>query len=99
MKGKFFFGWTNLKWLATEIMNMYSARDSFFSKKRIESGVAFGIAQWGMIYFLLEHHTTLSMGEFLLWASAEFAISGYMLSKIEKEKQLSNSLEDKQLNS
>ena len=76
----------NIKWFFTEITNMYSAKKSFFSKKRIESGIAFIIAQWGMIFFLLENHTKLSMGEFLLWATAEFAVAGWMINKIQKEK-------------
>jgi len=65
---------------------MYSGKKSYFSKKRIESGVAFIIAQWGMIFFLLEKHSTLSMGEFLLWSTVEFAVAGWMVSKIQKEK-------------
>ena len=84
---KWFFGWTNIKWVITEVVNIYSNKDSYFSKKRIESGIAFIIAQWGMITFLLHKMDTLSMGEFLLWAAAEFAVSGYIINKIEKEKQ------------
>jgi hypothetical protein len=83
----YFFGWTNIKWLITELRNIYSSKDSYFSKKRIESGAAFVIAQWGMIYFLLEHHSKLTMGEFLLWAAAEFAVSGYIINKIQSEKK------------
>ena len=90
---KYFFGWTNIKWVVKEIMNIYSAKDSYFSKKRIESGIAFLIAQWGMIFFLLEKHSTLSMGEFLLWAAAEFAVSGYIINKIQKEKKAEESAE------
>lgn len=84
---KLFFGWENIKWVCREIMNIYSAKDSYFSKKRLESGAAFVIAQWGMIFFLLEKHSTLSMGEFLLWAGAEFAVSGYIINKIQSEKK------------
>lgn len=87
MKKKWFFGWTNIKWLVTEILNMYSSKESYFSKKRVESGVAFTIAQWGMITFLLKKMDALTMGEFLLWAAAEFAVSGYIINKIQKEKQ------------
>ncbi len=88
VKGKsYFFGWENIKWLCKELMNVYSSKPSYFSKKRLESGVAFLIAQWGMIFFLLEKHSTLTMGEFLLWAAAEFAVSGYIINKIQKEKQ------------
>jgi hypothetical protein len=75
-----------INWFFTEIVNIYSTKKSFFSKKRIESGVAFVIAQWGMIFFLLEKHEDLSMGEFLLWAAAEFAVAGWMIHKIQKEK-------------
>jgi hypothetical protein len=45
----YFFGWTNIKWFISEIGKMYSSKDSYFSKKRIESGIAFAISQWGMI--------------------------------------------------
>jgi hypothetical protein len=51
MKKKLFFGWENIKWLIREVTNMYSSKESFFSKKRIESGIAFIVAQWGMISF------------------------------------------------
>lgn len=77
----------NIKWFLTEIMNIYSNKPSYFSKKRVESGIAFIIAQWGMVFFLSEKHETLTMAEFLLWAAAEFAVSGYIINKIQKEKQ------------
>ena len=76
-----------IKWFFGELIAMYSGKSSYFSKKRVESGVAFIIAQWGMIFFLLEKHSTLSMGEFLLWAAAEFAVSGYIINKIQQEKK------------
>lgn len=82
-----FFGRENAKWLVRELRNMYSGHKSFFSKKRIESGVAFWIAQWGMIFFLLKKYDTLTMGEFILWAAAEFAVSGYIINQIQKEKR------------
>ena len=93
-KSKWFFGWTNVKWIFTEFMNIYSTKKSFFSKKRVESGIAFIIAQWGMIFFLLEKHSSLSMGEFLLWAGAEFAVSGYIINKIQKEKVINDQITD-----
>jgi hypothetical protein len=83
---KMFFGWSNFKWILTELLNIYSTKNSYFSKKRIESGIAFIIAQWGMIFFLLQKYDKLTMGEFILWAAAEFAVSGYIINKIQKEK-------------
>ena len=102
-----FFGWSNIKWFISEIGKIYSSStSSFFSKKRIESGVAFVIAQWGMVYFLLNHHINITMGEFLLWAAAEFAVAGYIIGKIEQAKRASYSesqfeekSEDQQINS
>ena len=87
MKTKYFFGWDNIKWGIKELINIYSSKTSYFSKKRIESGIAFLIAQWGMVYFLYQHHDKLTMGEFLLWAAVEFAVSGYMINQIQKEKK------------
>jgi len=40
-----------------------------------------------MIFFLLEKYSTLSMGEFLLWSATEFAVSGYIINKIQQEKK------------
>lgn len=87
MGKKYFFGWSNIKWYLTEINKIYSTKPSFFSKKRIESGIAFIIAQWGMIFYLLEKHSVLTMTDFLMWAGVEFAISGYIIYQIQKEKK------------
>jgi hypothetical protein len=84
---KYFFGWNNFKWLIKEVVNIYSSKKSFFSKKRIESGIAFVIGQWGMILFFTDHYKTMSTGDNLLWAGAEFAISGYLINQIQKEKK------------
>jgi hypothetical protein len=77
---------------------MYSGKKSYFSKKRIESGVAFIVAQWGMMFFLLEKHSTLNMGEFLLWATVEFAVAGWMVNKIQKEKSTNSENADENEN-
>lgn len=86
-KGKLFFGWENIKWFIKEIGNMYSSKSSYFSKKRIESGVAFIVAQWGMIFFLLEKHTVMTSSDLAIWAGIEFAVSGYIINQIQKEKK------------
>lgn len=83
-----FFGWSNIRWFIKEIGNLYTGRESFFSKKRVESGIAFAVGQWGMIYFLLQNLQTMSTSDIVLWSGVEFAISGYMLNQIQKEKQI-----------
>ena len=88
MKKKWFFGWTNVKLLIKELINLYTTKDSFFSKKRIESGIAFIIGQWGMIYFLTKNIDKLTTSDITLWAGLEFAIAGYIVSQIQKEKKL-----------
>jgi hypothetical protein len=90
-KGNLFFGWENIKWLIREIGNMYSSRKSYFSKKRIESGIAFIVAQWGMVFFLLEKHAEMTQSDLALWAGIEFAVSGYIINQIQKEKNQASS--------
>lgn len=75
------------KWFGKEIMFLYSSKPSFFSKKRIESGIAFIIAQIGMIFYFMEHHSTMDMTAMMLWAGTEFTIAGYVVSHIEKAKR------------
>lgn len=101
MNKKWFFGWDNIKWFIKEIGNLYTGKVSYFSKKRVESGIAFVIGQWGMIYFLLENHSKLTASDIVLWAGVEFAISGYMISQIQKEKKTTDNSDssDEQINS
>jgi len=77
-----------IKWFFTEIVKMYSAQTSFFSKKRVESGIAFFIGQWGMIYFLVKSYSTITMSEIALWATIQFGVAGYMIKQIQNEKKL-----------
>lgn len=84
---KYFFGWENIKFVIKEILKIYSTSPSFFSKKRIESGVAFIIAQWGMVYFLMHKISIMTSSDLAIWAGIEFAVSGYIINHIQKEKQ------------
>ena len=94
MKKKYFLGWTNLKWIIKEIVKLYSNEKSYFSKKRVESGIAVIVGQWGMIYFLLINIGKLTASDIALWASIEFAIAGYIVNQIQKEKKLEEPTED-----
>ena len=87
-----FFG--SIGWFFKELMKIYSTEPSYFSKKRVESGIGFIIAEWGMIFFLLKKYETMSMTDFAIWASMQFVVAGYIINQIQKEKkdsELSNS--------
>jgi hypothetical protein len=84
---KYFFGWTNLKWLMKEIIALGSSKPSYFSKKRIESGLAFVIAQIGMLFFLFKNIGTMDTWDICFWAATEFAVSGYIITHIQREKK------------
>lgn len=84
---KYFFGWFNIKLLLVEIVKMYTNKTSFFSKKRIESGIAFVIGQYGMLYWLNSHIVNISSSDMFIWAGVEFAIAGYIVNEIQKEKK------------
>jgi len=92
---KYFFGWTNIKLVIKEILKIYSANPSYFSKKRIESGIAFIIAQWGMIFFLLQKISIMTSSDLAIWAGIEFAVSGYIVNQIQKEKKGSSDESEK----
>ena len=92
MKKKWFFGWSNIKWLIKELIKLYGVEISYFSKKRVESGVAFLVGQFGMIYFLMVNIDKLDSTDIAIWASIEFAISGYIVSQIQKEKKIHNTI-------
>lgn len=83
---KYFFGWTNIKWVIKEVIKIYTDNKSFFSKKRVESGIAFITAQWGMVYFLLNKISEMTTTDMVMWAGVEFAVSGYIVHQIQKEK-------------
>jgi hypothetical protein len=90
MSKKYFFGWGNIKKGITEIIRVYSEKPSFFSKKRIESGIAFIIAEWGMIFYLLKKYPDLTMTDMVMWATIQFGVSGYIIHQIQKEKKTEN---------
>ena len=92
MKKKWFFGWTNIKFLVKELIKLYSGDTSYFSKKRVESGVAFIVGQWGMIYFLVQNIDKLTASDIAIWAGVEFAIAGYIINQIQKEKKTEDTL-------
>ena len=87
MSKKYFFGWGNIKKCITEIIRIYSEKPSFFSKKRIESGIAFIVAEWGMIFYLLKKYPDLTMTDMVMWATIQFGVSGYIIYQIQKEKK------------
>lgn len=91
---KYFFGWTNIKWIIRELVKIGSSEQSYFSKKRMESGIAFLVYQWGSIYYLVNKIDSLVSGDFLLWAGIELTICGYIITQIEKSKNTQTNLND-----
>lgn len=79
-----------VKWVIVELVKVYSSQPSYFSKKRIESGIGFIIAEWGMIFFLIRRIDALDAYEFAVWASIQFLVAGYMVKQIQKQKEFEN---------
>ena len=94
MNKKYFFGWSNIKWFIKQLIYLGSSKPSFFSKKRIESGIAFLVAQFGMIYFLTKNIDKMDTSDICFWAATEFAVAGYIISHIQKEKSSHQSTSD-----
>ena len=77
----------NIVWFFKELMNLWSDKPSFFSKKRVESSLAYIIAQTGMITYLITRIGGMDIYELLMWAGAEFLVAGYTINQIQKEKK------------
>ena len=81
-------GRKNLTWLIKELVKMYSAgQKSWFSKKRIESGVAFIIAEHGAMFWLAKKYSEMTTSDFGIWISIQLAVAGWMVNQIQKEKK------------
>jgi hypothetical protein len=81
---KYFFGWTNIKWGIKELIKMYSVKESFFSYKRFQTGVAFFMFTQGAMYALKNYVNTIE--GFIVWCAPVLLVCGYTLHKIEKAK-------------
>ena len=66
---------SKIYWLIKEVIKVFSNEKSYFSKKRIESAIAFVVGQYGMIYFLLKHIITMSTTDIAMCAGIEFFIA------------------------
>lgn len=84
---KTFIGWTNIKWLIKEFIAMYSNTNSYFSKKRFESSLAF----LGAVGLVLAHayysRATITNSEIIADAVLLFAVAGYTVNQIQGEKK------------
>jgi hypothetical protein len=87
MSNKYFLGWINIKWFIKELVKLASNEDSFFSKKRMESGIAFWVLIWGCIFWLIKKYTIMTTSDFLIWSCILASIAGYSVYLIEKSKQ------------
>jgi hypothetical protein len=81
---------SKIKWFIGELIAIYSGKGSYFSKKRIESSIAFIIAEAGIVTYFINNYKIMSVSDLVLWASVNFLIAGYMIHNIEKNKNLNN---------
>ena len=84
---------TKLYWFISELIKVYSNEDSYFSKKRIESSISFIIGQYGMVWYLIENIKDMTTQDILLWSGVEFAIAGWVVTQIQKEKKADGSVD------
>jgi len=88
---KWLFGTTNIRWGIKELIKLGSSQPSYFSKKRIESGIAFWILVLGHVYWLLEHIKTMDAIDLTVWGSTLAVICGYYTAQLGKDKLLDKS--------
>ena len=69
-----------------ELIKIYAVEDSFFSKKRIESGIAFAFALGATIYYVSKKIDTMDMWSFGYVMTTWLFIAGYTVNQIQNEK-------------
>ncbi len=79
--------WQGFIFITKELIKMYSNKDSFFSKKRFESGIAFIILEWGMVHWICLNVGKISSSDLLIWASVNATVCGWVINKIQEEKK------------
>ena len=79
-------GRNKIKWLVWEIVKIYSGEKSFFSKKRVESSIAFLIAEHGALFWIAKKYDVMSTTDFGIWAGIQLTIAGWYVNSIQKEK-------------
>ncbi len=78
---------TKIKWLIKELIAIYSDQPSYFSKKRIESGIAFFLGVSSLVCYMVAHHATITNGEVVIDSTLLFAVAGYAVNQIQSEKK------------
>lgn len=78
------FTWANVKFAIRELIKMYSHKESFFSYKRFQTGVAFFIFTQGAMFTLTNY--VKEVNDFVLWCVPVLLVCGYTLNHIQKEK-------------
>jgi hypothetical protein len=84
-------GWKRMNWATRELAKMYSAGEkSWFGKKRIESGIAFIVAESGAVAWLVWEHSKMNTTDFVMWLTPQLFMAGWYVSQIQKEKITGN---------
>ncbi len=73
-------------WLPKELLKIYSNEESFFSKKRIESGIGFFAGTGIICCYVWTHRNSMSNWDMVIDAGVLLGIAGYNISKIQTEK-------------
>jgi len=86
----FVLGKNKIKWVSWELLKMFSGEPSFFSKKRVDSGIAFFFAFWMTIFYLKNRIDDMDIWSFGYVLTVWLFIAGYTLDKIQREKKFTN---------
>lgn len=87
-------GKAKFKWYVNELIKMYSGEPSFFSKKRVDSGIAFMFALWMTIFYLHKRIDNMDIWAFGYILTVWLFIAGYTVAKIESSKVVEQKLKE-----
>jgi len=87
----------NLRWFVKEMVKLYSGEPSYFSKKRVDSGIAYAFAFWMTVFYLKNRISDMDIWSFGYVLTAWLFIAGYNISQIQSEKKMNAANEQKSI--
>lgn len=85
---KYFFGWTNFKYVVRNVYYTFSDKPCYLSRKRIESCFLFLGAYGTLIFYIIKRiNEDAPFGEMLALTGTVFFYAGYQMAVIQKEKR------------
>jgi len=93
---KYFFGWTNIKWVIAELGKTWSKEDSYFSSKKIERFLLFISGVYVLLRWYSTHVEKIEYEEAIAISATFLGYAGFTMIQTQKEKRIKKLKKDEE---